>query len=76
MQPEIHQLRDAEIRIFNADEESPESDMYVLDVFGVNVIVRRRNGGETYVHVEDEYIVEEHRPLVVEVNNGGDVVYT
>jgi hypothetical protein len=40
--PEIHQIRDAEIRIFNREPGTDDaSDMYVIEVLGVTVLIRK-----------------------------------
>lgn len=77
-------VRDAVVRVFDRSNEpgsdhasDDASDMYVLDVFGVSVLVRLRTtrdhpGGrpQLYIHVDNE-----GRPptaLAVEVANGGE----
>lgn len=72
--PQVHQMRDALIRIFDADpNEGDRSDMYVLDVFGVSINIYRRADG-TKVHVDSGDMEERDRPLIYEINNGGDQV--
>ncbi len=76
-------VRDAVVRVFDRSREpgvDDASDMYVLDVFGVSVLVRLRTTGEhparrpqLYIHVDNE-----DRPptaLAVEVANGGETHY-
>ena len=44
--PEIHKIRDAEIRVFDqAPGTSDASDMYVMEVLGVTVRIRRVREG-------------------------------
>jgi hypothetical protein len=73
-------VRDAEIRVFDRSDE-PDSDdandMYVIEVFGVSVLIRLRtpHGDEpdVYVHIDNEG----RRPvdLAVEVDNRGETRY-
>lgn len=74
-------LRDAQIRVFDRSTETGSddaSDMYVVEVFGVSVLIRlrkpRRFGQpELYVHIDNE-----GRPptdLAVEVDNRGETRY-
>ncbi|GGS85127.1 hypothetical protein GCM10010156_49670 [Planobispora rosea] len=74
--PETARVRDAEIRIFNRAPDSDDaSDMYVMEVLGVSLLVRERQGepGDVYVHIDNE-----SRPstaLAVEVCNAGETDY-
>jgi hypothetical protein len=72
-------VRDAIVRVFDRDPDADDaSDMYVLDVFGVSVLVRLRTARanpadrpQLYIHIDNE-----SRPatdLAVEVANGGEV---
>jgi hypothetical protein len=76
-------VRDAVVRVFDRSSEpgvDDASDMYVLEVFGISVLVRLRTTREhpthrpqLYVHVDNE-----DRPpadLAVEVANGGETHY-
>jgi hypothetical protein len=76
-------VRDAVVRVFERSREpgvDDASDMYVLEVFGVSVLVRLRTTREhpasrpqLYIHVDNE-----DRPptaLAVEVANGGEAHY-
>ena len=73
--------RQAQIRVFDRSDEPDSddaSDMYVIDVFGVCVLIRLRtpragNQPELYVHIDNE-----DRPpidLAVEVDNRGETRY-
>jgi hypothetical protein len=67
-------IHDAEVRWYPAGSGTDDrSDMYVLEVLGVTLLVRKRGSGrrhtETYVHVESR------APVVLEVNNGGTIEY-
>jgi hypothetical protein len=60
---------------FPADAEMPHSAMYVLDLFGLSIIARRR-ADSSYVHIDTQELPEPPRmPLEVEVNNGGEATY-
>jgi hypothetical protein len=60
---------------FPADAEMPHSAMYVLDLFGLSIIARRR-ADSSYVHIDTQELSEPPRmPLEVEVNNGGEATY-
>jgi hypothetical protein len=76
-------VRDALVRVFDRNDgvgSADASDMYVLDVFGISVLVRLRSTGtdpaaepQLYLHVDNE-----DRPstaLAVEVGNGGETHY-
>ena len=74
-------VRDAEVRVLDQSTEpdtDDASDMYVLEVFGVSVLIRLRtvdtgDDPQLYVHVDNE-----NRPptqLAVEVCNGGEARY-
>jgi len=54
MEPEIHRIRDAEIRVFNREPNYDGSDMYVMEVLGVTVNVRLLKDGTPKVVVETE----------------------
>ena len=46
LQPEIHTIRDAEIRVFTREPGTDDaSDMYVIEVLGVTVLIRRIREG-------------------------------
>ena len=73
-------IRDATVRVFDRSREpgsDDAGDMYVLDVFGVSVLVRLRttrahpaSRPQLYIHIDNE-----GRPatdLAVEVANGGE----
>jgi hypothetical protein len=73
-------VRDAAVRVFDRGREPDSddaSDMYVLDVFGISVLVRLRTSRahpasrpQLYIHIDNE-----GRPptvLAVEVANGGE----
>ncbi len=74
-------VRQAQIRVFDRSDE-PDSDdaseMYVVEMFGVSVLIRLRTprvGGEPepYMHIDNE-----GRPpidLAVEVDNRGETRY-
>lgn len=81
---QVVQVRDAEIRVFNQDpgpESDDASDMYVLEVFGLSLLVRLRRGDLTepggldtpYVHIDNEG--GPHGPLFIEVCNAGETEY-
>jgi len=58
-----------------ADAGSPASDMYVLDLFGLRVLVRLRDDG-TFIHIDTQDSAQPPlMPLAVEVNNGGESTY-
>jgi hypothetical protein len=73
-------VRDAVVRVFDRSDDphsDDASDMYVLDVFGVSVLVRLRTTGDhptgrpqLYIHIDNE----DRQPtdLAVEVANGGE----
>jgi hypothetical protein len=75
--------RDAVVRVFDRSDQPGShdaSDMYVLEIFGVSVLVRLRttrthpaSRPQLYIHVDNE-----GRPptgLAIEVSNGGDAHY-
>ena len=66
----------AEIRWYPANqEEDDHSDMYVVDVLGLSIVIRRR-AGDTYIHVDTQETAEQPRlPLAIEVDNGGEAAY-
>ena len=76
-------VRDAMVRVFDRSTEpgaDDASDMYVLEVFGVSVLIRRRSTGdgsrndsELYVHIDNE----DRAPtaLAIEVSNRGETHY-
>ncbi len=76
-------VRDATVRVFDRSTDvgsDDASDMYVLDVFGVSVLVRLRTTRthpatrpQLYVHVDNES--REPTDLAVEVSNGGETHY-
>ena len=73
-------VRDANVRVFDHSREpgsDDASDMYVLELFGISVLVRLRTSRahpasrpQLYIHIDNE-----GRPptdLAVEVANGGE----
>ena len=76
-------VRDAVVRVFECSTEpgvDDASDMYVLDVFGVSVLIRLRttrahpaSRPQLYIHVDNE----DRQPtaLAVEVSNSGETHY-
>jgi hypothetical protein len=71
-------VRDATVRVFDREPGSDDaSDMYVLELFGISVLVRLRTSRahpasrpQLYIHIDNE-----GRPptdLAVEVANGGE----
>ncbi|WP_328373576.1 hypothetical protein OG800_50555 (plasmid) [Streptomyces sp. NBC_00445] len=73
---ELHRVRNARIAIVDASpEDNALSDIYEIQVFGVSVLIRRREhrGGRRlipYIHIEDQS--KEQDLILVEVNNGGE----
>ena len=74
-------VRQAQVSVFHCSDEPDSddaSDMYVVEVFGVSVLIRLRaprvgDAPELYVHIENE-----GRPpidLAVEVDNRGETRY-
>ena len=74
-------VRQAQVSVFDRSDEPDSddaSDMYVVEVFGVSVLIRLRaprvgDAPELYVHIENE-----GRPpidLAVEVDNRGETRY-
>jgi hypothetical protein len=69
-------VRQAQIRVFDRSDDA--SDIYVVEVFGVSVLIRLRTprvgeAPELYVHIENE-----GRPpidLAVEVDHRGETRY-
>lgn len=62
-----------QVRVWESDTlQNDLGRMYVMDALGVSVLVREREDG-TYVHIEDEGVVR--KPLLVEVDNGGEHSY-
>lgn len=58
-------------------DEGDVGVMYVLDVLGLNIIVRERDDS-IYVHVDGDSVTEATRPglaIAVEVNNGGEAIH-
>jgi hypothetical protein len=80
---EDFRARDAVLRVFDRSTEpgcDDASDMYVLDVFGVSVLVRLRttrthpaSRPQLYVHIDNEGREPTH--AAVEVCNGGETHY-
>lgn len=76
-------VRDAIVRVFDRSLQpgvDDASDMYVLEVFGVSVLVRLRTSDEhpagraqLYIHVDNE--ARPPTDLAVEVTNGGEAHY-
>jgi hypothetical protein len=76
-------VRDAHVRVFDRSTEpgvDEASDMYVLEVFGVSVLIRLRttrahpaSRPQLYIHVDNE----DRQPTApaVEVSNGGEAHY-
>ena len=67
---------DADVHVYPANLDTDDaSDRYVVEVFGVSLLIRRRNqdGGsvDTYVHVDGKS-AERDTWLRVEVMNGGE----
>ncbi|MEJ3741776.1 hypothetical protein WEI85_00540 [Actinomycetes bacterium KLBMP 9797] len=75
-------VADAVVRVFDRNPDSDDaSDMYVLEVFGISVLVRLRATGthpadqpQMFVHIDNE--TRDRTELAVEVCNGGDALYT
>jgi hypothetical protein len=73
-------VRDAIVRVFDRSRESDSddaSDMYVLDVFGISVLVRLRTTRghpagrpQLYIHIDNEALPP--TALAIEVANGGE----
>lgn len=71
-------VRDATVRVFDRGPGTDDaSDMYVLDVFGVSVLVRLRttpthpaSQPQLYIHLDNE--TRPATDLAVEVANGGE----
>ncbi|GAA0908166.1 hypothetical protein [Virgisporangium aurantiacum] len=73
-------VRDATVRVFDHSHEPDSddaSDMYVLDVFGISVLVRLRTSRahpasrpQLYIHIDNE--ARPPTDLAVEVANGGE----
>jgi hypothetical protein len=71
-QPEMLKVRDAEIHIYDPEPGTDDvSDTYVLDVFGLSLLMRIGRGqpDEVYVHIDTE--TDDHAQLAVEVGNNG-----
>lgn len=66
------ELRIWEPGVHGDDNERDLGRMFVLEALGVSLLVRERQDG-TYVHVEDEGVIR--KPLLVEVDNGGEHPY-
>jgi hypothetical protein len=74
-------VEQAQIRVFDRSDQPDSddaSDMYVVEVFGVSVLVRLRRprgGGqpELYVHIDNE--TQASIDLAVEVDNRGETQY-
>jgi hypothetical protein len=74
-------VRDAVVRVFDrSDNTDDASDMYVLDVFGISVLVRLRSTAghpasrpQLYIHIDNE--ARPPTALAVEVAGGGDAHY-
>jgi hypothetical protein len=76
-------VRDALVRVFDRGTEpgaDDASDMYVLEVFGMSVLIRLRttrahpaSRPQLYIHVDNE----DRQPtaLAVEVSNSGEIHY-
>lgn len=63
----------AELRVWEPNvHENDLGRMYVLEALGASAVIREREDG-TYVHIEDEGVIR--KPLLVEVNNGGEQDY-
>ena len=73
-------VRTANVRVFDRSPDAGSddaSDMYVLDVFGISVLVRLRttrghpaSRPQLYIHIDNED--REPTELAVEVCNGGE----
>ena len=64
--PEIHKIRDAEIRVFNQESGTDDaSDMYVIEALGVTVRIRR---------VRDEDDAPDRLTVVIESDEGVDII--
>ena len=69
-QPAITRIRDAEIRLFDAAPDSDDaSDMYVLEVLGATVIVRRVRDSATRSHLLVCIETGDEGEFAVSVNN-------
>lgn len=74
-------VEQAQIRVFDRSDQPDSddaSDMYVVEVFGVSVLVRLRRprgGGqpELYVHIDNE--TRASIDLAIEVDNSGETRY-
>lgn len=76
-------VKDAVVRVFHRSDDpgsDDASDMYVLEVFGVSVLVRLRttrtnpwSRPRLFVHIDNEG--REPTELAVEVCNGGEAHY-
>lgn len=67
---------DARVERVPADEAAPCSDTYLLEAFGVGVLVRQRRTG-SYVRVDTVQTAEPPlMPLEVEVSNSGESTYS
>jgi hypothetical protein len=81
MQLRDYRVRDGVVRVFDRNPHSDDaSDMYVLEVFGISVLVRLRNTRthpadrpQVFLHVDNE--AREPSSLAVEVANGGETHY-
>jgi hypothetical protein len=73
-------VRDAVVRVFDRSDDADSDDaseMYVLDVFGISVLVRLRvtaghpaSRPQLYIHVDNE--ARPPTELAVEVASGGE----
>lgn len=70
-----HPLPDGEVIVWEPDvDEGDLGRMYVLDVLGISVLVRERDG-DVYVHVETTDALSDRpgdKPVAYEINNDGD----
>lgn len=74
-------VADAVVRVYDRNPDSDDaSDMYVLEVFGISVLVRLRAVGprltdrpQLYVHIDNES--RDRTELAVEVRSGGDALH-
>lgn len=69
-------LADGQVRTWEQEVHSNDfGRMYVLDVFGVSLLIRQREDG-LFIHIDRDAESEPiEGDLIVEVNNGGENVY-
>jgi hypothetical protein len=75
MRPVSFRFYEANVGWVPSDADMPGSDAYSLEAFGVEIILRRRQG-TTYIHVDTLHTAEPPvMPLEIEVNNSGETTY-